>query len=74
MWFDGHEGYMMFPGFGILVLIVIVIIIIMMVGKKGDSCCSKDESALDILKKRYAKGEISKEEFQKRKKEIQDDE
>lgn len=74
MWWDGHEGYMMFPGFGLLILIVIVVIIIMLVGKKRNACCSKDESALDILKKRYAKGEISGEEFQKRKKEINDDE
>ncbi|MFH1703653.1 MAG: SHOCT domain-containing protein [Nitrospirota bacterium] len=46
----------------ILVLGVVYLIKLIAVGtKKGE----KEETALDILKKRYAKGEINREEFEK---------
>lgn len=61
-------------GFGWLFMIVVWILIILGIvylirlttgGKLG-----VQETALDILKKRYAKGEISKEEFEEKKNDL----
>ncbi len=53
--------------FWALVILGIVYLIRSVVGKKNEG---KTESALDILKKRYAKGEITKEEFEEKKKDL----
>ena len=61
-WFGGI--FMMF--WPILFLVVLFYLL-----NKNDGVKSQGgETALDILKKRYAKGEISKEEFEERKKDL----
>jgi len=62
-WFGG-EIMMLF--FWVLVVIFIVWIVREVSGKNSKST----ESALDILKERYAKGEITKEQFESMKKDI----
>lgn len=64
----GYGGFMW-----ILFLIVIVFLIYAFVQKptSKDSDLSTGEKPLDILKKRYAKGEITKDEFEKIKKDLQ---
>jgi putative membrane protein len=59
-WFDFGWVYMII--IWVLVLLGFIFVIRMVFGGT-----KKEETALDILKKRYAKGEISKEEFEEKK-------
>jgi len=74
----GGWGHMMGYGYGggfmwIIFLIVIGILIYFLIqaSKSKGSSDSTTETPLDILKKRYAKGEITKEEFDKMKADIE---
>ena len=64
-----------FMGFGWLWTIIIIIIIFVVIyyftaGFKQNTTHT-NTNALDILKQRYAKGEITEQEFRKMKKEIE---
>ena len=72
-WGMGHGwgmglGWLFMIAFWLLFILGVFYIIklISSGGKRGPS----EESPVDILKKRYAKGEISKEEFEKIKEDI----
>jgi putative membrane protein len=58
--------------FMIILWVVVIVGIILFVQWAVEQGRSKNEpeTALDILKKRYAKGEINKEEFEAKKKDI----
>lgn len=58
----------------LLILIALVAFAFIILNKwnnKGGVASQGEGSALDILKKRYAKGEITKEEFDKMKKDLE---
>ena len=65
----GIGGFWMFPFFPIIILIVVLYLVF---GRDHGRWLGHDagESAIEILKKRYAKGEITKEEFEEMKKNL----
>ena len=69
------DGYGMGYGIGIVGLIFSILVIIGLVLLirylwESGGARREQESALEILKKRYARGEISKEEFEEKKKDL----
>ena len=62
-------GWIFLPFLFLLLLILGIVYLIKLIGgsaRRGE----KEETALDILKKRYAKGEIGREEFEKIKEDL----
>ena len=55
----------------VLVLVGVVIYYLLQISRSKGSDGSIIETPLDIFKKRYAKGEIDKEEFDRKKKDLE---
>lgn len=80
----GSGGSWGFPGFGFfgfgwlfmiafwaLIIVGVVLVIKALIPKESEKLEKTTETALDILKKRYAQGEISKEEFEEKRQGLQ---
>jgi putative membrane protein len=67
----GCGGNSMFMGLLFLVVIGILIYFLIQASKSGKFGGPFTETPLEILKKRYAKGEINKEEYEKIKQDLQ---
>lgn len=78
-WYPGSYGPgFMFIGmiFWILVIIGVVLLIVWLVNQNKTSTESKDrdkssDSSMEILKQRYAKGEITEDEFEEMKRKLE---
>jgi putative membrane protein len=67
----GWFGFIFMIAFWALIIIGIVFLIKWLAGLSGTGLSSgRGETALEILKRRYARGEINKEEFEEKKKDL----
>lgn len=60
--------------FGLIFWILVIagiVLLIAWLAQQGRTAPKSGEPAIDILKKRYAKGEITREEFERMKKELE---
>lgn len=67
-------GYMMDFSYGWILWIAVIVVMVyavVQVSKTGTPGGGQQEKPLDILKRRYAKGEINKEVFDRMKKDLE---
>jgi putative membrane protein len=71
MMYNGYGYGGMFMGIIFLIVIVALAYFIVQTLKTKGQPPTQNESPMDILKRRYAKGEITREEFEKMKKDLE---
>ena len=70
---SGGMGVWMIAGivFWIVLIVGVVLLVVWVVQKATGGALSRaEESILEILKKRYARGEIAKDEFEEKKRDL----
>jgi putative membrane protein len=72
MGYGGYGGMFMWLIIIIVIAVIVYIVYTRNIGAAGGSLGGRRESPMDILKTRYAKGEISKEEFDQLKRDIEE--
>jgi putative membrane protein len=55
-----------------ILLVVVILLAVKTAAGSGTNSADKQKSALDILQERYAKGEIEREEFEQKRKDLSD--
>jgi len=66
----GLFGWLMMLIFWILIIVGAVLIIRWLVAEAGSRGAAAGDTTLDILKRRYAKGEITKDQFEAMKRDL----
>ena len=71
-----HSGANMFFGgfmwlFWLLIIVAIIVIIISALRSNSGKSNNNEDSPLEILKRRYARGEIDEEEYTRQRKQIE---
>jgi len=69
-WVMGFGGIFMIL-FWVVIIAVVVVLAGWLFGGFGQGDKSRVKSALDVLKERYARGEIKREEFEQKKRDLE---
>ena len=72
----GSDGGMLFGGglmwvFWLLLIVFVAVIVKALIGSTPGAGTAGKESPLDVLKQRYARGEIDEQEFERHRRELE---